>query len=111
VAIRQGQFTRALYGLFNPDTANLVGSENPIEMLDTHDVKDGELEMYVAYGGRDQFNLDAQVESFVYRCREKGITITVAYDPKGKHDVPTALKMLPGILEWLKPRLEPYSPK
>jgi S-formylglutathione hydrolase FrmB len=111
VAIRQGQFTRQLYGMFNPDTAALIARENPIEMLDAYDIKAGELEMFIAYGGRDQFNIDAQVESFLYRCREKGITVSVAYDPQGKHDVTTALKLLPSMLEWLKPRLEPYSPK
>jgi len=94
-----------------PETIALVSKDNPIEMLDAYDIKDGECEMYIAYGGRDQFNLDAQVESFLYRCREKGITVAVGYDPKGKHDVPTALKLLPGMLEWLKPRLEPYSPR
>ncbi len=111
VAIHEGQFTRQLYGMFNPDTAALISKENPIEMLDAYDVKDGQLQMYIGYGGRDQFNINAQVESFVYRCREKHISIAVDYDPKGKHDVATALKLLPGLLEWLRPRLEPYGPK
>jgi S-formylglutathione hydrolase FrmB len=111
ITIRQGQFTRKLYGMFNPDTAALISKDNPIEMLDAYDIKDGECEMYIAYGGRDQFNLGAQVESFLYHCREKGIAVAVGYDPKGKHDVPTAMRLLPGMLEWLKPRLEPYSPR
>jgi S-formylglutathione hydrolase FrmB len=111
VTIRQGQFTGPLFGLFNPHTAALVSKENPIEMLDAYDVKDGQLEMYIGYAGRDQFNIDAQVESFLYRCHEKGIPVAVGYDPKGKHDVATAMRLLPGMLAWLKPRLEPYSPK
>ena len=35
----------------------------------------------------------------------------VAYDPKGRHDVKTALSFLPAIYEWLGPRLEPYRVK
>ncbi len=111
VTIRQGQFTRQLYGLFNPDTAEQIAKDNPIEMLDAYDLKEGQLEMYIGYGGRDQFNMEAQIESFVYRCHEKGLTIGVGYDPKGKHDVPTAMKLFPGLLEWLRPRIEPYAPK
>jgi hypothetical protein len=66
--------------------------------------------MYIAYGGRDQFNINAQVESFLYRAKERGLTVTVDYDPKGKHDVKTALRMFPAIVDWLAPLLAPYSP-
>jgi len=111
ITIRQFEFTRPLYGLRNPNTAESIARENPIEMLDAYDVKDGQLAMYIGYGGRDQFNIDAQVESFLYRAHERGITVGVGYDPKGKHDVATALRLLPGMLEWLKPRVEAYGPK
>jgi hypothetical protein len=66
--------------------------------------------MYIAYGLRDQFNIDAQVESFLYRARELGLTVGVGYDPKGHHNTHTALRLLPGVLEWLKPRLAPFNP-
>jgi enterochelin esterase-like enzyme len=111
ITIHQGQFTRALYGLCNPDMAALISKDNPIEMLDAYDIKDGTLQMFIGYGGRDQFNIDAQVESYVYRCKQKGIAIAVAYEPDGKHDLRTALKLLPRMLEWLKPRLEPFKPE
>ena len=42
-----------------------MSRDNPIEMLDTHDLKEGELDMLVAYGRKDEFNIDAQVESFL----------------------------------------------
>jgi hypothetical protein len=87
-----------------------VIAANPIELLDVCDVKPGEVELYVAYAGKDEFNLDAQVESFLYRAREKGIAVGVGYEPKGRHNVRTAMKMLPGIIDWLRVRLEPYSP-
>jgi S-formylglutathione hydrolase FrmB len=89
----------------------LVASESAIELLDALDIRSGFAEFYVAYGGEDQFNLDAQVESFLYRARQRGIEVGVDYDPQGKHDVTTASKMLPGMLEWLNVRLAPYSPR
>jgi S-formylglutathione hydrolase FrmB len=110
VAIRQRRLVHPLYGRHNPDTCAHVAAENPIEMLDAYDVREGQLSMYVAYGGKDEFNVDAQVESFLYRARERGLTVTVAYDPHGRHNSTTALKFLPGVLEWLRPQLAPYAP-
>jgi len=110
VPVRSGRMINPLYGRRNPQTATLISQDNPIEMLDTYDVREGQLEMYIAYGGRDQFNIDAQVESFLYRARERGLTIGVGYDPRGKHDMATALRLLPGLLDWLGPRLMPYGP-
>src|SRR5262249_57841329 len=90
-----------------PDAVARISAENPIEMLDAYDVLPGELDMYIAYGGRDQVNIDAQVESFRYRARERGLCVGVSYDPKGKHDLATALRLLPGILDWLGAELAP----
>ena len=67
-------------------------------MIDRLNLKEGELSMYIAYGGRDQFKIDAQVESFLYRARQKGLEVGVGYDPNGTHDVKTGLKLLPGLM-------------
>jgi acetyl esterase/lipase len=111
ITIRLKQTVFPLYGRNNPDALAQIIADNPIEMLDIYDVKPGDVEFFVGYGGKDQFNLDAQVESFLYRAREKQIPVTVAYDPKGRHDVKTALSFLPAIYDFLTPRLEPYSPR
>jgi len=111
ITIRLGRTTYPLYGRNNDEILSAVIASNPIEMLDLYHVKPGDLELFVAYGGKDQFNLDAQIESFLYRAQQKGIAVGVAYDPKGRHDVKTALSFLPAILDWLGPRLEPYRVK
>ncbi len=108
-AIRLGQVVKPLYGN-DPNTAELVARENPIEMLDAHCLREGELAMFVAYGKKDQFNLDAQVESFLYAAHQRGLTVASVCDPDGKHDVRTALRLVPYAVEWLAPRLAPYSP-
>jgi S-formylglutathione hydrolase FrmB len=99
-----------LYGRGNPDTLPSIIRNNPIEMLDLYDVRPGQFEMYVAYGGKDQFNIDAQVQSFLYVARQRGLEVGVGYDPNGKHNVRTAEKLLPGIIAWLAPRLAPFAP-
>lgn len=108
--VRLKQLIDPLYGR-GRDVAARVSAENPIENLERYGVKPGELEMYVAYGGQDEFNLDAQVESFVYRSRQLGLDVAVVKDPCGKHDRETALKLLPATLDWLRPRLAPYAPQ
>jgi S-formylglutathione hydrolase FrmB len=111
VTVRQRQVAYPLYGRRNPDTVSAISRENPIEMLDAYDVREGLLDMYIAYGGLDQFNIDAQVESFLYYARQRGLTVGVGYDPRGKHDRATADRLLPDALDWLGPRLAPYGPQ
>jgi pimeloyl-ACP methyl ester carboxylesterase len=111
VTVRLRQVIVPLYGRRNPETLERVIETNPIEMLDIYDVKPGEFEFYIAYGGKDEFNIDAQVESFLYRAKQKGVEVTVDYDPEGRHNEKTALQFLPSLVRWLNQRLEPYAPQ
>ena len=111
VKIRLRSFVDPLFGKHNPEMAELLSAENPIELLETLDIKPGFAEFYVAYGGKDQFNLDAQIESFLYVAKQKGIDVGVDYLPDGRHDSKTALKMFAPMVEWLRVRLEPYAPR
>lgn len=90
------------------DAIVALSRENPIEMLDSYGVRDGELAMFVGYGSRDQFNIDAQVESFVYRCKQLGLTITSFCVPGGQHDRETAYKIMPHAIDWLSVQMAPY---
>jgi pimeloyl-ACP methyl ester carboxylesterase len=99
-----------LYSRRNPETLPAIIRNNVVEMLDLYDVPPGLLEMYVAYGGKDQFNIDAQVESFLFVAHRRGLEVGVGYDPNGKHNRPTAERLLPGIINWLAPRLAPFAP-
>ncbi len=110
IAIRLKRVFDPLYDRGDPDIVEKVAAENPIEMLQRYDIKPGELQMNVSYGGKDQFNLDAQVESFLYVAKQRGLCVHVCYDPNGKHDAATAQRLMPCVLKWLAPRLEPYAP-
>lgn len=108
VKIRLRTFVYPLYGKGNPDMPALVAKDNPVELLDTLDIPPGFAEFFVSYGSEDEFNLDAQIESFLYRARQRGIEVTVVCKPGGKHDEKTGLELLPSMIEWLAVRLEPY---
>ena len=100
VAIRFPMLLDPLFGQGAEAIARL-SAINPIELLDRCEVKQGDLDMYIAYGGRDEFNIDTQVESFLYRARERGLKVGIDYDPQGRHDVATGLKLLPGAMRWV----------
>lgn len=91
-----------------PDAMAKLSQFNPIEVLDQYNVKNGELDFYIAYGGKDEFNIMAQVESFLYRAKERGIEIGVDYDPNGRHDEKSARRMFPASLRWVAPLVEKY---
>jgi S-formylglutathione hydrolase FrmB len=108
--IRMRMFLDPLYSRRNPETLPAIIRNNPIEMLDIYDVQPGQFEMYVGYGGKDQFNIGAQIESFLFVARQRGLEVTVHYDPNGKHNRSTATRMIPDIIDWIAPRLAPFAP-
>jgi S-formylglutathione hydrolase FrmB len=110
IPIRLKFLLNPLYSRGNPDTLPSIIANNPIEMLDLYDVQPGQLETYVAYGGKDQFNIGAQIESFVFVAQRRGLKVDIAYDPQGRHNRATAKRFLPGIIDWLAPRLAPFAP-
>src|SRR5262249_5947142 len=86
-----------------PDAIDELSRINPIEIMDHYDLQNGELALFVGYGGMDEFNISAQVESFLYRAAERGVTVGVSYDPKGRHDFASGRRLLPAALEWIAP--------
>lgn len=110
VSVKQRQLIAPVFGE-GPDVVARVAADNPADMLYSHDVKAGELEMFAGYGERDEFNFDAQTESFAAVARGKGLTVHTVMVPGGKHDKETAARMIPNFVEWMRPKLEPYSPK
>ena len=66
--------------------------------------------MFVGYGGRDEFNIDAQIDSFLYYAKFRGLGVAYAAQTGQHHDGLTALKLLPPLIRWLRPQLEPFAP-
>ena len=103
--VRVGQLIRPLFAS-SEEAIVEISRYNPIELVERTCLRNGELQMYVGYGAHDEFNCTAQVESFLYLCKFKRIYVGVGYDADGHHDLRTAYRLWPGIVTWLKPRLE-----
>ncbi len=86
----------------------LASENNPIELIDRHKVKPGQFNIFVTMAGKDNFNLDAQAQSFIYLAEHRGIHVDSFTDPKGTHDIGTAKKMIPQVFEWLNTKLASY---
>jgi S-formylglutathione hydrolase FrmB len=98
----------AVYGpLFGRGRDAVAGMSaiNPLELMERANLRNGELDLYAAYGGRDEFNVTAQVDSFVYFARQRGIEVTTDFDPRGKHDLSSAIRQLPAALRWASARM------
>jgi S-formylglutathione hydrolase FrmB len=108
VTVRMGDFIRPVFGCGDEALAGIIAN-NPIEMVDRCRLRNGELQMFVGYGAKDEFNIDAQVESFLYLCKHRGIGLHVACDPQGRHDSATAMRLAPALLGWLGQRLGTYG--
>jgi Putative esterase len=109
VTVRQRQLIAPVFGE-GPDVIAKVAAENPAEMLAAYKVKPGELEMFAGYASRDEFNFDAQTESFAFIAKSQGLTVHTVCVP-GRHNKETAIQMLPAFVDFLRPRLEAYAPK
>jgi S-formylglutathione hydrolase FrmB len=107
VKIRLRRLVDPLFGR-GPETIARLSYENPIEMLDRLGIVDGELDMFVVYGGRDNFNVDAQIDSFLYAAKQRGITVGYCKKPLGGHNTRVALKLFPCIIDFLGRVMAPY---
>lgn len=110
VHIHQDRLIDPLFGRNRQEVVRALARENPVEMLDAYGVKPGDLHMFIGYGGKDEFNLDAQAESFLHVARQRGFDPKVVSDPNGRHNSETGLKFMPEFAAWLTPLLKPYAP-
>jgi hypothetical protein len=87
-----------------------IARENPIEMLDPYAVRSHEFDIFIGYGTKDEFNIDAQVEHFLDEAAARGIYPTVYRLEGGHHTVKDGIKMFPAFCDWLRHRLDLSTP-
>jgi S-formylglutathione hydrolase FrmB len=91
------------------DAVARIMSTNPADMLISSGLRQGELAIYVQYGGRDEWNFDAQDESFAWLAAQRGIEVTLVKDPEAQHNARFFRDALPSAFLWLGQRLLPPS--
>ena len=110
INIQQKHLMEPLFGSDRIEVPKRIARENPVEMLAAYDVKPGELKMFIAYAGKDEFNIDAQIDSFLFIAKQRGLEVDTVFDPKGHHDMQTGLKMFPQFAAWMNEQIKPYAP-
>lgn len=108
--IRARRMTDPVIGRHHPDPTGFIASENPMEMLAAYDIRPDEFGMFIGYGTKDEFNISAQVRSFLDTAAKRGIRPTVVVIPDGRHNVQTAKEMFPEFSRWMCGQLAPYVP-
>ncbi|MBI2805564.1 MAG: hypothetical protein HYX68_11355 [Planctomycetes bacterium] len=107
--IKMGDTIQPVFGV-GDDALLGISANNPLELMLKTGLRNGDLSMFVGYAGRDEYNIDAQVESFLYFAKHRRIGVAVAFEPDGHHDGLTAMKFLPSAIRWLAPQIAPYAP-
>jgi S-formylglutathione hydrolase FrmB len=70
-----------------PDVIARVIEVNPADQIFRTDLRPCELAIYVNYPGRDNYNFDAQDESFAWVASLRGVSLTLESDPCARHSL------------------------
>lgn len=68
------KYIRPVFG-DGPGVVSRIAAVNPADLLFTSGIRPGELAMYVNYPARDNYNFDAQAESFAWLARGQGLAV------------------------------------
>jgi S-formylglutathione hydrolase FrmB len=109
--IRSRRVLDPLVGRWAQDATAFVSRENPFEMLTSRNIQPGEFNLFVGYGTKDEFNVDAAAASFVDEANRRGVAVDTLVLPDGRHNITTAVEMVPVVNRWLLERLGPSSPE
>jgi hypothetical protein len=103
-------FLRPVYGS-GPDVIARIKRDNPADLLSSTDLRPGELAIYVNYPGRDNYNFDAQNQSFAWLAGLRGVDVTVGVVPRARHNLPYFEDAELPAYEWLGRQLLPPTPR
>jgi S-formylglutathione hydrolase FrmB len=87
--------------------AAAITQTNPADLIETTNLQPGQLAIFVNYPGRDNFNFDAQDESFQWVAAQRGIAVTLVRDPGATHSLRYLRDNLRVALLWLGQHLLP----
>ena len=110
LVVREKKVLDPLLNYRRDDTLGFLQRENPVELMLGRGIQPGEFGIFIGYGTKDEFNIDAQVEQFRDLAAGRGIATTIVTIPGGRHRMETATKIFPQLATWLNTQLSPYVP-
>jgi S-formylglutathione hydrolase FrmB len=99
--------------VFGDDPAEVfarVVAINPADLLSTTNPAPGRPAMFVGFGGRDNWNFDAQSESFLWLAKQRGFPVDSDRDARGRHALPYFRRGQDEAFGWLAEHLLPPVP-
>jgi S-formylglutathione hydrolase FrmB len=106
---RARKFVRPVFGE-GEAVPEIIARTNPADRIFTTDLQPGQLDIYINYGTHDNFNFDAQGESFLWLASAKGIPVTAVSDLGATHSLRYLRANFPPTLIWLGRHLLPPTP-
>ena len=99
-------FIKPVYGE-GPDVLARIARDNPADLVEATDLQPGQIQLYVNYAGRDNYNFDAQALSFVWLANLRGVAVDVVRVPRGHHNLRYIETQEPVGFRWLGEHLLP----
>ena len=103
-------FLTPVYGA-GPEVLAKIRRDNPADLLASTDLRPGELAIYAAYPGLDNYNFDAHNQSFAWLAAARGVAVILVRDPKGRHNLAYFEEAEPPALAWIGGQILPPSPR
>lgn len=104
--VRVGKYISPVFGEGDAVAERII-QENPADLLFSTGLQPGELAIYLNYPGRDNWNFDAQDESFAWLAGQKGVPVTTQRDPGGRHNLRYFRGNHEPLYRWLSGHLLP----
>lgn len=93
-----------------PDVMSRIAAVNPGDLMFTTGLQGHELAIYLNYPGRDNWNFDAQAESFSWLAAQRGIPITLERAAGARHNLSYFVHQHRPAYTWLAQHLLPPTP-
>jgi S-formylglutathione hydrolase FrmB len=107
---RAKKYLGPVYGE-GPEVIAKVVRDNPADLLFTTDLQPGELALYANYPAKDNWNFDAQDQSFAWLAAQKGVEVTLVAVPRARHTLRYFRSQQRPAFEWLARHILPPAPR
>jgi S-formylglutathione hydrolase FrmB len=107
--VHASKYISPVFGDDPPGVSARIRAVNPADVLLTTRPRPGYPAMYVNYGGRDNWNFDAEAESFLWLARLQGFPVDAEVDPAGRHNLRYFRDNHAPAFLWLARHLAPPS--
>jgi Putative esterase len=107
---KASKYLEPVYGQGQEVIAKVI-RDNPADLLFSTDLQPGELAIYANFGAKDNWNFDAQDQSFAWLAQQKGVDVTLVSVPKARHDLRYFRSQQRPAFEWLARHLLPPAPR